>query len=281
MSVGEADVRATLVQRTALVPSAREVARTGRQTRAGVAVVVRDTPVGLGPRGARDAEVAARVVGGPAGVLPVHPVAVAVPGRQTGDHVAEKQGVGRGFHRRDGRERVGDRFAGAVRQEVVVEDSQAAEGQVAGVVKDKPTVFAEADTGRCGRAGVDLAVLDIRINRVVPDRGGVVRAHRTRITPRRAEVLIPAPFREALVVVLRVHHHAQGELLDVGKAGRGAGLFTGLCENREEDSGEDRDDRDHHQKFDQGKTGPSMVRSMHGLHSWERADNGRSTMVVN
>jgi len=75
---------------------------------------------------------------------------------------------------------------------------------------------------------------------------------------------------ERFVVVLRVHHQSEPDLLLVGKAGRLPGFFAGLGEHGEEDGGEDGDDGDHHQQFDEGE---GAVAARHGWHDGLRMDN--------
>jgi len=61
-----------------------------------------------------------------------------------------------------------------------------------------------------------------------------------------------------LIVVLDVHHHGRAHLLQVGDAGDLPGGFPRFGEDREEDSGQDSDDRDDDEEFDQGEaTRPS------------------------
>ena len=57
--------------------------------------------------------------------------------------------------------------------------------------------------------------------------------------------------REGVVVVVAVHFPTSHVLLDVGRAGDGAGLVTGLCKGGQQHGGQNRDDRDDDQQFDE------------------------------
>ena len=91
-----------------------------------------------------------------------------------------------------------------------------------------------------GRTGQDLQVLHVGPEALPPvgaDVGHVIEHERRRVVARVA--------REEFVVVLRVLHHAQADLLHVAQTARLLGLLARPGEDREQDGGEDRDDRDH------------------------------------
>jgi len=56
---------------------------------------------------------------------------------------------------------------------------------------------------------------------------------------------------EPVVVVVGIKLPAQGELLHVADADRGLAFLLGFAQRGQEQTGEDRDDRDDHQQFDQ------------------------------
>jgi hypothetical protein len=76
-----------------------------------------------------------------------------------------------------------------------------------------------------------------------------------------ADVLVAA--HEHLVVVLRVHEHPGGELLQVAGAGGLPGLLAGLREDREQDGREDGDDSDHHEQLDEREAAAMRVSERH------------------
>ena len=59
-----------------------------------------------------------------------------------------------------------------------------------------------------------------------------------------------------VVVIGRIHHPAQGQLSQIGCARRLFGGGFRLGEDGKEDGGENRDDRNHHQEFDERKRAP-------------------------
>ena len=67
-------------------------------------------------------------------------------------------------------------------------------------------------------------------------------------------VVLNQAARGGLVIVLCVHEGRQHYLLDVGQADCRLRLLACLREHREEDGCQDRDDRDHHQQFDERET---------------------------
>ena len=94
------------------------------------------------------------------------------------------------------------------------------------------------------RAEVGLLVADVRVDPLEPvavPAGGVVG--------------VADGEAHALVVVASVHVEGEAQLLGVGRAADGLGLFTGLGEGRQQHGGEDRDDGDDHQQLDQGEHG--------------------------
>ena len=56
---------------------------------------------------------------------------------------------------------------------------------------------------------------------------------------------------QSLIVVLCIHHGCECNLLDVGQTGCLTCSSTCLCEHREEDCGENRDNRDDDEKLDE------------------------------
>jgi hypothetical protein len=59
---------------------------------------------------------------------------------------------------------------------------------------------------------------------------------------------------QCFIIVLKVHCARESDLLRVAQTRTLACFLTGTSEDGEEDSRENRDDRDHHKQFDQGKS---------------------------
>jgi len=59
---------------------------------------------------------------------------------------------------------------------------------------------------------------------------------------------------EDLIVVIQIHVEREAPLLEVVETGCAAGLFLGLAQRGQEQSGQNGDDGNDHQKFDQCKT---------------------------
>ncbi len=55
-------------------------------------------------------------------------------------------------------------------------------------------------------------------------------------------------------MVVRIHQPCQLELFQVAHAGNPLGLCLGFAERGKEHACQDRNDRNHHQEFDQGKS---------------------------
>ena len=91
----------------------------------------------------------------------------------------------------------------------------------------------------------DVVALDVGLQEVRPAVAPVVGGHE----------------RQPLVIILAVHLECQRHLLRVGQARRGKCLLARLREDREENRGQDRDDRDHHEQLDERKApSPSHLR---------------------
>ena len=60
---------------------------------------------------------------------------------------------------------------------------------------------------------------------------------------------------------MAVQTHRQSQLAQIVNAGGALGLGFGQSQGRKQERGQDRDDRNHHQKFDQGKAHPAPRRS--------------------
>ena len=58
---------------------------------------------------------------------------------------------------------------------------------------------------------------------------------------------------QIVVIVVRLHAGGRADLLQAGRAGDLAGLFTGLRQRGQQHGGQNRDDRDDDQQFDQGE----------------------------
>ena len=69
------------------------------------------------------------------------------------------------------------------------------------------------------------------------------------------------------LVVVGVQNPTEHQLLLIAHAIGPGGLHAGTTQSRQEHPGQDGNDRDHHQEFDQGKTG-TRARLKTGLH-WE------------
>jgi hypothetical protein len=67
-----------------------------------------------------------------------------------------------------------------------------------------------------------------------------------------------AVWRQHLIVVLRVLNKPQRKLLGVGKAGGLPGFRTSLSKDREKYCCKDRDNSDHNEQFDQGKSSTAV-----------------------
>src|SRR5207247_668235 len=89
---------------------------------------------------------------------------------------------------------------------------------------------------------------------------GVEQRHNDRPAPLPREIVRAGivPARQLLIVVLGIHQHRGRELLAVRQTTGLAGLLTRLGENREKDRSEDGDNRNHDEKFDQGKPCPPV-----------------------
>jgi len=219
-----------------------------RQTRSRVRSGVGTCPVPARSARERDA-LGAHPLGVPVNEAVVQPVVVARP---SGSHLligaggVAVEGVGVSA-RRLGDEHAFGRLRELSERETItgrVDAVGTATGVVAGIAAGLT------------RAVEDLRVLDIRVDHRVPEhRGGVRASVGEHIVGAGRQVEI----RHLFVIVLRVLHHAQHQLLQVRETARLARLLARLGEDGEQDRRQDGDDRDHDQQLDQGETLASHV----------------------
>ena len=122
------------------------------------------------------------------------------------------------------------------------------------------------DRARRGDAGTleDGGVLGVRNQQVPhPAPEGTAVLHGGAVAPDVERLGL----REALVIVLGIHHPGDAHLLQVGKARGGAGLVSRLGEDGEQDRSQDGYDRNHHEQFDESKT-PTLPTHDHNESSF-------------
>jgi hypothetical protein len=111
---------------------------------------------------------------------------------------------------------------------------------------------AEDSTGTIDRCGVNCAlavsVLDVGVNHLGPANPVSLLS-----------VAMVLKHRQRIVVVGGVHHDAEADVLGVGEAGDLLSRSLGLGEHREQDGGQDRDDRDDDEEFDKRKCSISHI----------------------
>jgi hypothetical protein len=81
----------------------------------------------------------------------------------------------------------------------------------------------------------------------------VLGAEHGRFAPSPAPILAP---RKTFSGIGPIHRHRQANLFHVAEAGGLLGLDFGLGQRRQEQPGQNRDDRDDHEQLDQSKSAP-------------------------